>query len=268
MQNQNQQPQYNDEIDLKELILALWQGKWIIIASVLFALVAVMAYLKLVPQTYKGQIALKAPSSAQVLALQLDTQTDAIPLTSDTLGQDIINSLQQSGLSISGKAPNWSINFTTNQPAQAHENWQTKLPEHLAEAQNTLALEYDASVATIGLEQTKAIEALKKQIYLAKVAGIAANTSADITAETLPYIRGYKVLQAEVELLENQLAKLGAKPAVNPFQGEPVALINYNLDNINLQPKIKPTLLLALSFVLGGMLGVFILIIRNVLRDK
>lgn len=267
MQNP-QQPQYNDEIDLKDLILALWQGKWIIIASVVFALVAALAYLNLVPQTYKGQIALKAPSSAQVLALQANTQTDAMVLTSNSLGQAVINSLQQSGLSISGKAPNWTINFTTNLPDQAQENWQAKMPEYLAEAQHTLALEYDASIANLGLEQTKAIEELKKQIYLAKVAGIVANTSVDITAETLPYIRGYKVLQAEVELLENQLAKLGAKPAANPFQGEPLALINYNLDNISLQPKIKPTLLLALSFVLGGMLGVFILIIRNVLRDK
>ena len=265
MQNQ-QQSQYNDEIDLKNLILALWQGKWIIIACVVFALVAAMAYLKLVPQTYKGKIKIDPLTSAQMLPYQPAFQLEGLKFDSDTLLKALSDSLadprplNNAGGGIIGAAlSKGQINFTTNSPENARAVWQSALPEYELLAASVMSREYDAMVSGL----SSSIEKLEHQIHLAKVAGIDVNGSPLITAETLPYIRGYKVLEAEVDLLKQQ-ASIGT----NPFNQDAVIVANYNLDIISLQPKVKPTLLLALSFVLGGMLGVFILIIRNVLRDK
>lgn len=254
--------QYNDEIDLKDLILALWKGKWVIIATIVLALIAAVGYLKMVPQAYKGQIPLKALNSLQMLPYQSNLET--MPITNETLGQIVVATLQEAGVSVSGNFPNWSISFTTNQPQTAKVAWQTQMPQYLANSRQNLALQFDAALVSQSQGQKNAIAELEEQIYLAKVADIAVNQSAQITAETLPYLRGYKVLEAEVQLLERQIASLPA--LANPFKQQAASkLINYNLDSINLQPKIKPTLLLALAFVLGGMLGVLILIIRNVL---
>ncbi|WP_105258048.1 Wzz/FepE/Etk N-terminal domain-containing protein [Pseudoalteromonas sp. T1lg88] len=65
MNNQNIQMQQvtiaDDEIDLKELFLALWQGKWIIIGTTIFAAVISVVYALSLPNIYKSE-ALLAPA--------------------------------------------------------------------------------------------------------------------------------------------------------------------------------------------------------------
>ncbi|WP_105213422.1 Wzz/FepE/Etk N-terminal domain-containing protein [Pseudoalteromonas sp. T1lg22] len=65
MNNQNIQVQQaaiaDDEIDLKELFLALWQGKWIIIGTTLIAAVVAVVYALSLPNIYKSE-ALLAPA--------------------------------------------------------------------------------------------------------------------------------------------------------------------------------------------------------------
>ncbi|WP_105199398.1 Wzz/FepE/Etk N-terminal domain-containing protein [Pseudoalteromonas sp. T1lg10] len=65
MNNQNiQMPQAtfaDDEIDLKELFLALWQGKWIIIGTTIIAAVISVVYALSLPNIYKSE-ALLAPA--------------------------------------------------------------------------------------------------------------------------------------------------------------------------------------------------------------
>ncbi|WP_105254002.1 Wzz/FepE/Etk N-terminal domain-containing protein [Pseudoalteromonas sp. T1lg75] len=65
MNNQNIEMQQavlaDDEIDLKELFLALWQGKWIIIGTTLIAAVIAVAYALSLPNIYKSE-ALLAPA--------------------------------------------------------------------------------------------------------------------------------------------------------------------------------------------------------------
>lgn len=86
MQDQ-QQLQYNDEIDLKDLVLGLWQGKWIIIACVVFALVAAMAYLKLVPQTYNGTVVVKNIDLIQAESYQALSDTEFLVLDAEYLAK-------------------------------------------------------------------------------------------------------------------------------------------------------------------------------------
>ncbi|MEM0514225.1 Wzz/FepE/Etk N-terminal domain-containing protein [Pseudoalteromonas sp. YIC-827] len=65
MNNQNIQMQQttfaDDEIDLKELFLALWQGKWIIIGTTIIAAVISVVYALSLPNIYKSE-ALLAPA--------------------------------------------------------------------------------------------------------------------------------------------------------------------------------------------------------------
>ena len=65
MNNQNIQMQQaaiaDDEIDLKELFLALWQGKWIIIGTTFIAAVIAVVYALSLPNIYKSE-ALLAPA--------------------------------------------------------------------------------------------------------------------------------------------------------------------------------------------------------------
>lgn len=270
----NNQTQYNDEIDLRDLIIALWEGKWIIIASVVFAMAAALAYLNLVPQTFKGQINLKPLTAVQMLPYQAVVKSEMMLVDEEVLKAALSQSLQNiaplnnaGGAVSSVKLSTTSIDFVTKQPQQASDTWKAAMPVYVGIAKDILSNQYEAAVHSLTVEHALSMDELKKQIYLAKIADIETNKSAQITAETLPYIRGYKVLQAEVDWLQQQMNNNGQLSEIeNPFEQADIVIVNYDLGSINLQPKIKPTLLLALSFILGGMLGVFILIIRNTLR--
>ena len=283
MTNENQENPTNhnnsDEIDLRDLIIALWEGKWTILACVLLAMAVAVAYIKLVPQTYKGQIPIKALTSSQMLAYQMASKIDVMPITSEALATEFTLSianaqpLEQSSavitsVGVTGKHPNWVISFNSKQPQQAKDAWKSALHDYSSLTKDSLAKQFDAAVASQSQEQRKAIARLQDQIHLAKVAGIEINTSPGLEAISLPYLRGYKVLEAEVALLEKQITHFENLPKqANPFSQANLMPVNYSVATISLQPKLKPTLLLALSFILGGMLGVMILIVRNVVRQ-
>ena len=60
--NANQYAQADDEIDLRELFSAIWQGKWLIIAVTFVFAVGGVLYAKSLPDIYKSE-ALLAPAS-------------------------------------------------------------------------------------------------------------------------------------------------------------------------------------------------------------
>ena len=61
MPNSPEQSQaYNDEIDLADLIRALWQGKWLVIGVTLAALALGIAYLIIVPKSYTASLEISA----------------------------------------------------------------------------------------------------------------------------------------------------------------------------------------------------------------
>ena len=69
MNNQNLTPQYlqhhDDEIDLKELFLALWRGKWIIILITFAFAVGGVLYALSQPNTYKAEAILASASDSK-----------------------------------------------------------------------------------------------------------------------------------------------------------------------------------------------------------
>ena len=67
MPNSPEQSQaYNDEIDLADLIRALWQGKWLVIGVTLAALALGIAYLMIAPKSYTASLKIKALNSVEV----------------------------------------------------------------------------------------------------------------------------------------------------------------------------------------------------------
>ena len=55
--------QSNDEIDLFELFLTLWEGKWLILGATLLAAVLGFAYITLTPNNFEAKLNI-APLSA------------------------------------------------------------------------------------------------------------------------------------------------------------------------------------------------------------
>ena len=146
---------------------------------------------------------------------------------------------------------------------------------------------------------------LDEQASLARAIGIDKNTltaqtfttqSALVTSvnkEELFYLRGYIAIEKEMEILSSrqspqlfipelisnerrkqQLLKdssvTNAKKliALTPIGTEAFEAVSYDLASIDFQSKTKTSLILALSIVLGGMLGIFVLLIRNAVVRK
>ena len=70
----------------------------------------------------------------------------------------------------------------------------------------------------------------------------------------------------KTELLKNKEVKsVEMMLAKTPIGSDQFAAAVYNLDTLVYKNNTKTSLILALSIVLGGMLGIFVLLIRNVL---
>ncbi len=146
---------------------------------------------------------------------------------------------------------------------------------------------------------------LDEQASLARAIGIDKNT---LTAQTFTtqsalvtsvnkeepfYLRGYIAIEKKMEMLSSrqspqlfipklisnerrkqQLLKdssvTNAKKliALTPIGTETFEAVSYDLAYIDFQSKTKTSLILALSIVLGGMLGIFVLLIRNAVVRK
>lgn len=146
---------------------------------------------------------------------------------------------------------------------------------------------------------------LKEQAILARAIGIEQNT---LTAQTFTtqsalvtnvsqeqpfYLRGYVAIEKEIDTLSSRQApelfipelpglekrkqQLLRDQSVNrakiaikstPIGTDTFKAASYDLSAIAFKSKTKTTLILALSLVLGGMLGIFVLLIRNALVRK
>ena len=86
MQNENaQHDHYNDEIDLADLVRSLWDGKWLVIGVTLLTMLLAVAYLKLVPKSYTGSLAIAALTSAEIEVYQEFNASQFMPINQDQL---------------------------------------------------------------------------------------------------------------------------------------------------------------------------------------
>ena len=69
MTEQHQHSDYNDEIDLVELIANLWREKWTIAFAIASGLILGVGYLLITPPTYRASTQLEPPSAAELAPL-------------------------------------------------------------------------------------------------------------------------------------------------------------------------------------------------------
>ena len=149
----------NDEIDLRDLIVALWNGRWLITGVTALVTAIALAYLLLIPQSQKASMVIKPLDSFEAAAYQPLSDTNMLSVNSGLLrsrffevpevflAENIVKLnyieplenetqselLLRAGAVASGfefiapdmeakkKRPHWTLNFSTNSPALARQ---------------------------------------------------------------------------------------------------------------------------------------------------
>jgi len=322
MPNSPEQSQaYNDEIDLADLIRALWQGKWLVIGVTLATLALGIAYLVIAPKSYTASLNILAlPNSQADVYIELheaqliatDKQSLLALFVEDLKTQT--QSVNGLGLSIASVTPTQSrLSFSTQAPGQptetvadalelAHRNvnqqlelnfsrHSDKLARNNTNAIEALDLERLQKIAIFTFNQNQQVATLKEQVKLARFLSIEKGGLSSLTGfkALKVYEQGYLALEKEIELIQSrkvedfipdlariefsqaellknkEVKRVEMMLAKTPIGTDQFAAAVYNLDTLVYKNNTKTSLILALSIVLGGMLGIFVLLIRNVL---
>jgi chain length determinant protein (polysaccharide antigen chain regulator) len=328
MPNSPEQSQaYNDEIDLADLIRALWQGKWLVIGVTLATLALGIAYLMIAPKSYTASLNILAlPNSQADVYIELheaqliatDKQSLLALFVEDLKTQTQTQTQTQSSnyleLSIASVTPTQSrLSFPTQAPGQLTEtvadalelanqnvNQQLelillrhsdKLVRNNTNAIEALDLERLQKIAIFKVNQSQQVATLKEQVKLARFLSIEKGVLSSLTGfrALKVYEQGYLALEKEIELIQSrkvedfipdlarieflqaellknkEVKSVEMMLAKTPIGSDQFAAAVYNLDTLVYKNNTKTSLILALSIVLGGMLGIFVLLIRNVL---
>ena len=322
MSNSPEQSQaYNDEIDLADLIRALWQGKWLVIGVTLATLALGIAYLVIAPKSYTASLNILAlPNSQADVYIELheaqliatDKQSLLALFVEDLKTQT--QSVNGLGLSIASVTPTQSrLSFSTQAPGQptetvadalelAHRNvnqqlelnfsrHSDKLARNNTNAIEALDLERLQKIAIFTFNQNQQVATLKEQVKLARFLSIEKGALSSLTGfkALKVYEQGYLALEKEIELIQSrkvedfipdlaridflqaellknkEVKRVEMMLAKTPIGTDQFSAAVYNLDTLVYKNNTKTSLILALSIVLGGMLGIFVLLIRNVL---
>jgi chain length determinant protein (polysaccharide antigen chain regulator) len=322
MPNSPEQSQaYNDEIDLADLIRALWQGKWLVIGVTLATLALGIAYLMIAPKSYTASLNILAlPNSQADVYIELH-EAQLIATDKQSLlalfVEDLKTQTQSSNdleLSIASVTPTQSrLSFPTQAPGQLTEtvadalelanqnvNQQLelillrhsdKLVRNNTNAIEALDLERLQKIAIFKVNQSQQVATLKEQVKLARFLSIEKGVLSSLTGfrALKVYEQGYLALEKEIELIQSrkvedfipdlarieflqaellknkEVKRVEMMLAKTPIGSDQFAAAVYNLDTLVYKNNTKTSLILALSIVLGGMLGIFVLLIRNVL---
>jgi chain length determinant protein (polysaccharide antigen chain regulator) len=324
MPNSPEQSQaYNDEIDLADLIRALWQGKWLVIGVTLATLALGIAYLMIAPKSYTASLNILAlPNSQADVYIELheaqliatDKQSLLALFVEDLKTQTQTQSSNDLELSIASVTPTQSrLSFPTQAPGQLTEtvadalelanqnvNQQLelillrhsdKLVRNNTNAIEALDLERLQKIAIFKVNQSQQVATLKEQVKLARFLSIEKGVLSSLTGfrALKVYEQGYLALEKEIELIQSrkvedfipdlarieflqaellknkEVKSVEMMLAKTPIGSDRFAAAVYNLDTLVYKNNTKTSLILALSIVLGGMLGIFVLLIRNVL---
>ncbi|NVK32262.1 MAG: hypothetical protein HWE20_14740 [Gammaproteobacteria bacterium] len=155
------------------------------------------------------------------------------------------------------------------------------------------------------INNERSIALLAESAQIARTLGIQKNTLesqnfslsngssfiANVNSKDRDYLRGYEALEKEIELIQGRTDDLAYIPGyvdinsqiraieqnktderlqaaldISPLRQDSFSAIAFSGDQIIFSNQSKPSLILALSIVLGGMLGIFVALIRNTLK--
>ena len=140
-------------------------------------------------------------------------------------------------------------------------------------------------------DQSRSWRILDEQVKLARFLSIEKGALSSLTGfkALKVYEQGYLALEKEIELIQSrkvedfipdlarieflqaellknkEVKRVEMMLAKTPIGTDQFSAAVYNLDTLVYKNNTKTSLILALSIVLGGMLGIFVLLIRNVL---
>jgi LPS O-antigen subunit length determinant protein (WzzB/FepE family) len=166
-----------------------------------------------------------------------------------------------------------------------------KLVRNNTNAIEALDLERLQKIAIFKVNQSQQVATLKEQVKLARFLSIEKGVLSSLTGfrALKVYEQGYLALEKEIELIQSrkvedfipdlarieflqaellknkEVKSVEMMLAKTPIGSDQFAAAVYNLDTLVYKNNTKTSLILALSIVLGGMLGIFVLLIRNVL---
>ena len=172
----------------------------------------------------------------------------------------LTNKLEDITLKIAGLEESYNTNLA-RKIALIEEQAQIARSLNIANNQLVSNMEGDKDLVVLANQQMptylNGYIALEKEISLLQDRG-----------KPQEYIAEMANLMAEKYALENskQIERAEKLYQLSPLAGDDFTAVRYNMANLEIKPKLNPVLLLALSMVLGGMLGVFIIIIRSALK--
>ena len=122
MPNSPEQSQaFNDEIDLADLIRALWQGRWLVIGVTLATLALGIAYLMIMPKSYKASLEISALPLMKVELYEELNTTEFMPLVNQA---SLLNSFLDDFQSLDSLEQSIkSSNFITQQEDETDEEF-------------------------------------------------------------------------------------------------------------------------------------------------
>ena len=156
----------SDEIDLADLIRALWEGKWLVIGVTLATLALGIAYLMITPKNYTASLNIFAlPDSQADVYIELN-ESKFIAADKQTLLTMFVEDLKTQrsnglGLSIASVTPTQSgLSFPTQDPGQLTEKVADALELSTQSVDQQLKLNFSRHSDELARNNTRAIEGL------------------------------------------------------------------------------------------------------------
>ena len=295
-----------EQIDLLDLVLQLWRGKWTIAIFVVVFIALAVGYLSVAKEKWTSNAIIAQPDAAQIATYSnalnilygsaapsmLDIQTRAIGRFNSSfsaLSQALENQEEPEKLTIAptvtGQPLPLSISYTSTSAEAAQKQLAQFIQEVDEQTAKELAVDLNDSLQNqekVAQEQKdlriKQIAEALKNAEAAKITSPQLQQTQDVTQETL-FLLGSEGLKS---MIDNE----ASRPLVFPTAYYQTRRNLLDIQNLNVNPDtihvyryvMKPDLpvrrdspkkavILVLAVLLGGMIGSGVVLGRNALRN-
>ena len=201
-------PHDNDEIDLRDLIVALWNGRWLITGVTALVTAIALAYLLLIPQSQKASMVIKPIESFEAATYQPLSDTNMLnvsagllrgrffelpelylaqnivklnyiePLDEETDAEYMLRIGQAASefefippdMEAKEKQPHWTLNFTTDNPPLARQLIEQTFIDITAQIQTRLQAQFAFNIEEYKTRLADQIQDIDIQIASAEQA--------------------------------------------------------------------------------------------------
>jgi len=210
----------------------------------------------------------------------------------------LASQLVHSAFSIANEKVNQFLQTDADRTSAINKKILAYAIEDIATAEKNAVNQYKMELAAqIAYLQEQALLAhsidVDKTTFSAQNFNAAATVVTSVDQNQPFYLRGFIAIEQDIDMLQNRVSPIPFIPKLiglaaqrdtllgdktieraakavqqSPIGSERFVAANYDLASIEYKSKTKSLLVLALAVVLGGMLGIFVLLIRNALIKK